>query len=68
MKEKFGQWWLDIAKYVVTSVIIASLLGDWEEKAYLFLTASAVVVITLSIGIYFLRQSEKENQKKGKKR
>jgi len=32
MKKEIGKWFLDIAKYVATAVIISSFLGSLEHK------------------------------------
>jgi len=33
MKREIGKWFLDIAKYIVTAVILKELFGGFEEKS-----------------------------------
>jgi hypothetical protein len=32
MKKELGKWFMDIAKYVATAVLISSFLGEFEQK------------------------------------
>jgi hypothetical protein len=37
MLNKIGDWFLDIAKYITTAVIISSFLGGFEQKWIMYL-------------------------------
>lgn len=66
MKEKFGQWWLDVAKYIFTGVILSSIFGDIVERRYLYLIGISMVIFSLLIGLTLIHES-KEKETKGKK-
>ena len=69
MKEKFGQWWMDVAKYILTGVVLASVFSDIEDKAYIYTLGCVLVVLFLSIGLYLVKdETKKKNNKKGKKK
>lgn len=70
MKEKFGQWWLDVAKYIFTGVILSSVFSDVEEKVYLYWGGMLLVGIFLTIGLTLIKkEKDKETKlKKGKKK
>jgi len=34
MKREIGKWFLDIAKYIVTAVILKELFGGFDEKIH----------------------------------
>lgn len=36
MKHELGKWFLDIAKYLVTAILFASVFGEIEEKWIVF--------------------------------
>ncbi len=65
-KEKFADLLLDIAKYIVTAVLLATWFSDvqkWEWYSYLI---PIVVVVTITIGGLMLYQDE--GKKVNKKR
>jgi hypothetical protein len=58
MKKEIGKWFMDIAKYVATAVLISSFLGDFEQKWLMYLTGILTVVFCLFIGIYFIKDKK----------
>ena len=66
-KEKFGDWLLDVAKYMTTAVIITSLFDSFGSKWALAIGFIAVVV-SFYIGISFFADNKKTNRRKGKKK
>jgi len=58
---KFSSWLWDIAKYVVTAVIISTFLGDFRENAVILYGGGFVLAGSLSIlGIYYQLKSKKQ--------
>ena len=55
MKKEIGKWFMDIAKYVATAVLISSFLGGFEQKWLMYLTGIVTVVFCLFIGMYFIK-------------
>lgn len=60
MKKELGKWLMDIAKYITTAVVLFSISGDVQEKWIIYLGGSLAIVLTLSAGLWLVR-----NQKKG---
>ena len=60
MKKELGKWLMDIAKYLVTAVLLASVFSDITEKWIVYVVVSIAIIITLSWGLYLL------SDKKGK--
>ena len=56
MKKEVGKWFMDIAKYVATAVIISSFLGSFEQKWVVYVVGTAIVVVGFSLGIYFIKE------------
>ena len=51
-KEKLGNYLIDISKYVLTGIVIASLFKDVEDKRFLIYTLGLLVAIaTLIAGL-----------------
>ena len=63
-----SKWFWDIAKYVVTAVIISTFLGNFQERTLLLYIASFAVVIALAmLAIFFEKLSEKQKHSKKEK-
>lgn len=59
MREQFGKWLMDIAKYITTAIVISSVfenLGEWNWATY-SLTIAAVVA-TLVLGLIMQRKKK----------
>ncbi len=54
MKEKLGDWLLDVAKYLLTAVAISSMF-DQLSKPVILVTALLSTIIMMSIGLAFIR-------------
>lgn len=52
MKEKLGDFFIDIAKYVVTAVVVTSLFSSFENGWRLVLLGLASSFVLLFIGFF----------------
>ena len=63
-KEKFADLLLDIAKYIITAVLLAtwfSDVGSWEWYSYVI---PVVVVVTITIGGLLLYNDDEKGKRK----
>lgn len=69
MKKEFGKWLLDIAKYMVTALLLSTIFADMREPLIMYLVAifSFVLLIVGLAVIYNSEQQENKKQKKGKR-
>ena len=58
-KENLGKYLIDISKYVVTGVLIASIFKDLDEKYLIYVLSSIVALFALIVGLVLT------NKKKG---
>jgi len=58
MKKEIGKWFMDIAKYVATAVLISSFLGGFEQKWIMYLVGIVTVILSLFLGLYFLNDKK----------
>ncbi|MDY5812913.1 MAG: DUF6722 family protein [Bacteroides sp.] len=65
MRKEFGKWLMDIAKYLVTAVIISSIFGELENKWLNYIGGVLAVGFTLGWGLYLVKDNVR-NKKKGK--
>lgn len=62
LREKFGDWFLDIAKYGVTVLVLSPLFGDVNN---IWLTIGAILIIASSlVAAIALYRKQKSNYKK----
>lgn len=59
MKKEFGKWFLDLAKYILTAIILTAFLGEMERTIVLW-GALIFFLVSLVIGYVLLRQSDQE--------
>ncbi len=57
MKRELGIWLMDIAKYIITAVVLTSIFGTMEGKWAVWLGILAVVV-TLFVGLWLVKENK----------
>ena len=57
--ENLGRYLIDISKYIVTGVIIASIFKDLDDKVIVYLVSAVVACVALIVGLVLT------NKKKG---
>jgi hypothetical protein len=50
-KENLGKYLIDISKYIVTGVIIASIFKDLDDKFMIYILSAFVALIALIVGL-----------------
>ncbi|MBO5233060.1 MAG: hypothetical protein J6B33_01980 [Prevotella sp.] len=59
MKKELGKWFLDIAKYIITAVVLASIFNQIDNVQVTAAIGVLTVAITLSVGLYLLNDKKK---------
>lgn len=60
-KEKVGDYLIDISKYVVTGVVITSLVDDFEGQGWIiYVLGIMVAVAALAFGLMFINRNERK--------
>lgn len=67
MKKEFGKWLMDIAKYMVTALLLSTIFADMKEPIIIYIVV-IVSMIVLGFGLYLVNESDTENNKTKKKR
>ena len=60
MRKKFGDWLLDIAKYMATAILLTSIFSDMQN-IWTYIIVAITVVATLLLGLWLTR--DKTNEK-----
>ena len=61
MNKEIGKWFLDVAKYILTAVLLKNLFGNSDSTFVVIIAISAMVALFI-IGIYFLKDGDIEEQ------
>ena len=67
MKTEFGKWLMDIAKYMVTALLLSTIFADMKEPVILYIVV-LVTPIILGYGLYWVNEGKKEENVKSKRR
>ena len=67
MKTEFGKWLMDIAKYMVTALLLSTIFADMQEPVILYIVV-LITPIILGYGLYWVNEGKKEEKIKIKKR
>lgn len=62
MKKELGKWLMDIAKYLVTAVLITSVCDDIEKRWIIYLAVITSSVFTLGGGLWLIKDSDKNEE------
>ncbi|MCL2028533.1 MAG: hypothetical protein FWG79_08640 [Bacteroidales bacterium] len=57
-EKEFGKWLMDIAKYVVTAIIISSFLGSFEKMWMVYTIGFLVASVFLTTGLLYLNKNK----------
>jgi hypothetical protein len=60
MRKEIGKWFMDVAKYVATAVLISSFLGGFEQKWVMYSIGVITVILCLFLGLYFVNDKNKK--------
>jgi hypothetical protein len=58
MKKEIGKWFMDIAKYVATAILISSFLGGFNEKWLMYVVGAILVTLCFTIGLGFIHEKK----------
>jgi len=71
MWEKLSTYTLDVSKYILTGVVIASMFKEFADKTVMYIVGIIAAILFLVAGLIFYQKSDKEksnkNNKKGRK-
>ena len=62
MKTEFGKWLMDIAKYMVTALLLSTIFADINEPIIIYIVV-ILSVIVLGLGLYWVNEGHKDNVK-----
>ena len=67
IKQEFGKWFLDVAKYVLTAMILTSMI-DGLSQTWLIVGASVLMSICLIFGGILISKGRKDEDRRERNR
>ncbi|ATV32031.1 DUF6722 family protein [Prevotella intermedia] len=61
MKKEFGKWLMDIAKYMVTALLLSSVFGNMDNL-WVFVSVIIGAALTLGWGLYLVKDNIKQKE------
>jgi hypothetical protein len=58
MKKEIGKWFMDVAKYIATAVLISSFLGSFSEKWLVYVLGATLVALCFATGLVFIHEKK----------
>lgn len=62
MEKELGKWLMDVAKYIVTAIVLASLFGALKDLWLLYVASIGTSVIALTAGLILVKKSEEKKK------
>ena len=54
--EKIADWFLDIAKYIATAILVTSFLGEFNHKWIIYSVGLLLVLVFFFLGVKILNK------------
>ena len=62
VRQEFGKWLMDIAKYMATALLLSSVFNDIKESWVIYLVVSVAIVLTLLTGLLLVKDKKEEKE------
>ena len=56
--KEYGKWFMDIAKYVVTGILIGSFFKSFDEPKWIYIVGCVVAILFFIAGTLFLNRKK----------
>ena len=61
MKKEFGKWLMDIAKYMVTALLLSTAFGSMD-RPWVFVGVMIGTILTLGWGLILINKDKKQKE------
>ena len=62
MRKNFGDWLLDIAKYMATAILLTSVFDEIRESWISYVSVSIAIILSLIVGLILTKDTKKEDK------
>jgi len=67
LKEEIGKWFLDVAKYVLTAMLLTSMIEGLSQP-WITVTTAVVMTVSFLVGFSLVRSGKQEEERKARNR
>lgn len=67
IKQEFGKWFLDVAKYVLTAMLLSSMI-EGLSQTWIVAATTVILVLCLTFGTILMRKGKQEEDKRERNR
>ena len=64
---EFGKWLMDVAKYMLTALLLASFFGDMNTPGMVTI-AIIIMLVMLGLGLWFVHHNSPDDNNNKKKK
>ena len=64
MKKEIGKWFMDVAKYIATAVLLTQIFGGMADSVYIIIFALISVIIIFTIGVSIIHSDDEDQKRK----
>ena len=68
MKKEIGKWFMDVAKYIATAVLLTQIFGEMRDSVYIIMYALVSVVIIFALGVSIIRSDDDDQKRRERNR
>ena len=68
MKKEIGKWFMDVAKYIATAVLLTQIFGGLADSTYIIVFASFSVLLIFLLGAYIIHSDEEDQKRRERNR
>ena len=59
MKKEIGKWLMDVAKYMVTAILLSSIFSDLQNT-WMYVGIILSIIGIFALGLWFIKDKRKE--------
>jgi Sec-independent protein secretion pathway component TatC len=67
VKEEYGKWFMDVAKYVLTAMLLTTMI-EGMSQTWITVTTAVIVLLSLTFGTILMRKGKEEEDRKERNR
>lgn len=68
MKKEIGKWFMDVAKYIATAVLLTQIFGGMADSMYIIIYALVSVVVIFALGVSIIHSDDEDIKRRERNR
>ena len=68
MKKEIGKWFMDVAKYIATAVLLTQIFGGLADSTYIVIYALVSVILIFALGVSIIHSDDEDQKRKERNR